>query len=413
MLITCPECQSSVSDKAIFCPHCGFPLKAQPVAPPVSFHKKRNRRRRLPNGFGQITEIRNQNLRKPFRVLVTVGKTAEGKPICKLLQPQAYFKTYSDAYSALMEYNKNPFELSKTATMSELYEKWISSYSKKVGEGNIMTTRSAWKYVAPLYDLPVRNVRVPQLKNILVNGEFIDAHGKKHITTPSVQSTLKKIFNLMFDYAVENEMTDKNYARLFKIPNEAPTEMVRDVKPHASFTADELQILWSAVNSDPIVEIILVQCYSGWRASELLHLRIADIDLSKRIMVGGAKTEAGKNRIVPIHPRVFPIVQKRYLCALKNDFEYPFYIPASDGSYRVPYYELYARQFAQTVEALGIAPHKSHDCRKTFVTRAKAVNMDEYAIKRLVGHHIQDLTERVYTDRSIEWLRTELEKIPD
>ena len=29
----------------------------------------------------------------------------------------------------------------------------------------------------------------------------------------------------------------------------------------------------------------------------------------------------------------------------------------------------------------------------------------------MAGHQIQDITERVYTDRTIEWLRTELEKI--
>ena len=43
---------------------------------------------------------------------------------------------------------------------------------------------------------------------------------------------------------------------------------------------------------------------------------------------------------------------------------------------------------------------------------AKKYNMDEFAIKRLVGHHISDLTERVYTQRSIDWLKNEIEKIP-
>ena len=56
--------------------------------------------------------------------------------------------------------------------------------------------------------------------------------------------------------------------------------------------------------------------------------------------------------------------------------------------------------------------HKGHDGRITFVTMAKKYNMDEYAIKRLVGHHIKDLTERVYTQRSIDWLKNEIEKIP-
>lgn len=37
--------------------------------------------------------------------------------------------------------------------------------------------------------------------------------------------------------------------------------------------------------------------------------------------------------------------------------------------------------------------------------------VDEYAIKYIAGHKIKDLTERVYTDRDLEWLAEELEKI--
>ena len=55
--------------------------------------------------------------------------------------------------------------------------------------------------------------------------------------------------------------------------------------------------------------------------------------------------------------------------------------------------------------------HRPHDARKTFVTRAKEYNLDEYAIKYIVGHAIEDITERVYTKRNIEWLKNEIEKI--
>lgn len=36
---------------------------------------------------------------------------------------------------------------------------------------------------------------------------------------------------------------------------------------------------------------------------------------------------------------------------------------------------------------------------------------DEYAIKYMVGHSIADITERVYTKRDPDRLRTEIEKI--
>ena len=47
-----------------------------------------------------------------------------------------------------------------------------------------------------------------------------------------------------------------------------------------------------------------------------------------------------------------------------------------------------------------------------FVTLAKKAEMDEYALKRIVGRKIDDLTDRVYTRRTFEWLISELDKIP-
>ena len=46
-----------------------------------------------------------------------------------------------------------------------------------------------------------------------------------------------------------------------------------------------------------------------------------------------------------------------------------------------------------------------------FITMAKKWKVDEYAIKYIVDHSITDLTERVYTKRDIEWLRSEMDKI--
>ena len=90
MLVKCPECELQVSDKAPACPHCGYPMKPSVKRKPRA---KNNKRRRLPNGFGQISEIKNRNLRNPFRAMVTVGKTQDGKPICKPLKPDSYFAT--------------------------------------------------------------------------------------------------------------------------------------------------------------------------------------------------------------------------------------------------------------------------------------------------------------------------------
>lgn len=144
MLIKCPECELQVSDKAAACPHCGYPMQPTVKRKP---RVKSNKRRRLPNGFGQISEIKNRNLRNPFRAMVTVGKTPEGRPICKPLKPESYFPTYNDAYAALVEYNKNPYDLEPSITVRELYDKWSEEYFKTLKvDGSIRAVTSAWAY---------------------------------------------------------------------------------------------------------------------------------------------------------------------------------------------------------------------------------------------------------------------------
>lgn len=46
MLIKCPECELQVSDKATFCPHCGYPMQ-----PDV---KQRKPRSKITNGDGSL-----------------------------------------------------------------------------------------------------------------------------------------------------------------------------------------------------------------------------------------------------------------------------------------------------------------------------------------------------------------------
>ena len=59
--------------------------------------------KKLPNGFGQITKIKG--LKKPYRVMICVGKNEQGRPISRMLQPGSYYATYEEAYNALVEYH--------------------------------------------------------------------------------------------------------------------------------------------------------------------------------------------------------------------------------------------------------------------------------------------------------------------
>ena len=410
MLTNCPECELQVSDKALSCPHCGYPItKTQSVK-----RKYNTRKKRLPNGFGQISYINNQNLRNKYRVKVPVGKTPEGKYLSKPLKPKAYFATYNEAYAALVEYNKNPYDLDDCITVQELYDRWTDSYFKSLkSDSSIRTITCAWNYCSSVYNMRVTDIRARHIKGCMEDGQAV-IRGK--LTSPSagVKSRIKSMFNLMLDYALEYELVERNYARTFAISEDIIQEKNKNYKGHMPFTEEEINILWANVANINYVDVILIQCYSGWRPQELGLIRIEDVDLENNVFYGGIKTDAGTNRAVPIHPRILELVKARYNEAIELDSDYLInctdaYNSCSSIKFT---YDKYQKRFNKIRDQLHLnQQHRAHDGRMHFITMAKKYNVDEYAIKYIVGHQIQDITERVYTKRELEWLTSEIQKI--
>ena len=350
----------------------------------------KRKRMRLPNGFGQISEIKGRRLRKPFRAMVTVGKTETGKPICKLLKPEAYFKTYNEAYEALVLYHKNPADLSHNYTMDEVFKMWYEEYKKKErSEVGTKRMETIWNHLTSLHPRKILTVKSIDLKNAI---ELED-------TSDGVKQRMKMVLNMMYDYAVMLEIVDRNYARQLKININETVD-----KPHLTYSEEEIEILWKN-KEDELTKSILIECYMGWRPNELLNIKLSDIDELEMTIIGGSKTDAGKDRIVPVADKIRPLIE--YF--IRNSKE-----TTSSGKlfYQWPSYFSYYKKYKKLLVSLGLnEDHRPHDARKTFITRAKKKGLDEFAIKRLVGHAISDITERVYTERDVSWLRTEVNKL--
>ena len=409
MLLQCPECDLQVSDKATYCPHCGYPMQSN--IKPRKPRNKNHKRRRLPNGFGQISEIKNRNLRNPFRAMITIGKTPEGRPICKPLKPESYFPTYNDAYAALVEYNKNPYDLDPSITMTELYERWLPEYEKTVSDTKAMT--SAWEYCSAVYKMRVIDVRARHIKGCMEEG-IATVKGKEQTPSATMKNKIKTLFNLMLDYALEYELVDRNYSRTFKLTDETIKEIQTVKKEHIPFTDAEMDLLWAHVDDKRYVDILLIQCYSGWRPQELGLIELEDVDLENWVFTGGMKTDAGTNRPVPIHSKIQYLVVRKYKEAEALGSQYLFNCtdPECNRKNIKLTYNRYQKGFNRIRDELNLNPaHRPHDGRKHFVTAAKKAGVDEYAIKYIVGHKISDLTEKTYTDREFDWLREEIEKI--
>ncbi len=54
----------------------------------------------------------------------------------------------------------------------------------------------------------------------ILKGEEIKANAR-------MQARIKSLFNMLFDFAVEYELADKNYARAFKVSDETRKEKMR------------------------------------------------------------------------------------------------------------------------------------------------------------------------------------------
>lgn len=353
---------------------------------------------KLPNGFGSVYKLTGKR-RKPYIARKTVSwelDEATGKVTQKYITIGCY-ETKKEAMAALVDYNNNPYDINTNKiTFEEVYEKWSDEHFEKISAGAIRTYKSAYSYCSPLYRLKMKEIRVYHLEAAIKNAKVGDA----------TKLRMKSLFNNMYRYALKNEIVDKNYAEFVEVTKKETDKK----KIHAPLTDKEIKTIYDNIDI-PFAKMVLIGIYSGWRPQELAILKVDDVDLENRTFTGGIKTEAGTNRIVPIHPAIYEYVKEYYdhAKAVNSPFLFNDAFAAS-GSYTMTY-DKYRGRFRKVMDACHLK-HRPHDLRHTFITKAKEYNVDEYCLKLIVGHAIQDITEKVYTKRTIDQLRQEIEKIP-
>lgn len=341
---------------------------------------------KLPNGYGSVYKLSGKR-RKPWGVRKTIGWEIDKDGNTKQKYANiGYFETRQLALQALANYNENPYDLkTDTITFSEVYEKWSNEHFETIVPSAIRTWKSAYNHCPQLHTMRMKDIRVIHLEQAIQKARVGDA----------TKSRMKSLFNLIYKYAMKHEIVDKDYAALcnsFK-PAEA-------TKPIVVFSNEEIQLLWDNIDFS-FVDMILIGIYSGWRPQELSILQIKDIDLKNKTMIGGLKTDAGKNRCVPIHDKILDLVKKRY------NPENTFLFADDSGNMT---YDKYRTRFKKVMEKLKLK-HRPHETRHTFITLAKQHEVDEYCLKLIAGHAIQDITEKVYTHRTLEQLNNEINKI--
>lgn len=332
---------------------------------------------RLPNGYGSI--IKNKgNRRKPYQVRITRGWDDDGKQLYSTL---GWFEKREEAIIALSEYNSSPYDIeANKETFTDVFEKWKLEHYTKVSDNAIVNYNLAYKYCKAIHKMRFKDIRLTHLQAI------IDNCGKGYPT----RKIIKALMNQLFSFAIKNDIVEKKYSQYVDVgQNEGKVNR----KP---FTKEEIKKLFDNVDKLEWTDTVLIMIFSGLRVGELLDLKIENIHLEERYMIGGLKTKAGINRIIPINKKIEPFIRKYY------NPENEYLITNFKGN-KMQYSNYRREKFDNVMEKLKMK-HNPHECRHTFASLMDSAGANKLCLKRIIGHSSQDITEDVYTHKTIEEL---------
>ena len=204
---------------------------------------------------------------------------------------------------------------------------------------------------------------------------------------------MKALGTSLWRYAMETDIVDRNYADYLYIRKEEQAQK-------QAFTKEQLATMWSRLPEHPNLKYILLLCYTGMRLGELLTAKTENYHPNEGYFIAGIKTKAGKDRIIPISPKLSPFFR---------DFaKGPYLFTGSAMSEKKFRNEL----FYPALQAIDMdllkedASHvyTPHCCRHTFATLMKDVNAPATDKQKLIGHSKFEMTAH-YTHTDIESLR--------
>ena len=359
--------------------------------------KKRKKRMRLPNGIGSVHHINDGKARRrPYRARVPSHIEFDkdtGKATQKYITI-GYFEKEADAIEALFEYRKSPYTLeASVCTFADVFEMWKAKKYPTISESGQFGYNSAYKNSAPLHKMKMRDIRTLHMEHIMQNieGGF------------QVQSRLKTFWGQLFKYAIEHDLIQKNYSEFVK------TRDKDEGTKRTAISPEDRAKLWEAIDAgDHNAEIVMIYIYTGMRPSELLEVEKANVDLNARIMIGGKKTEAGRNRRIPIHTCIMPFVSR--LMQTEGKFLVTETIEPKIGK-AIPRVRYLTYYWNPLMERLGLKEYTPHYCRHTCATLLREAEVPEDLRKLILGHKNEDITDR-YTHHPDEMLVKAIDMIP-
>ena len=374
--MTCIKCKKEIEDGSIYCRFCG---KKQTETPKPKALKRAN-------GTGTITKLPGRR-KKPWCVRVTIESNGVRKRVVA-----GCYERKTDALIELERINNlGGLPEFHNITVSAARELWMEKHYDSLSESGRTNYNTAWGH----FPDHIKKMKLSEIKAYHIQS-VIDAAVNKGLSCSSCQK-IKQLASQLCQWAMQNDVIDKNYAQFVEINAPAST-------PREPFTGEELNKIWAYYkkSSDITAGIILLLCHTGLRMDELLSMK--KTDYFNGCLHGGSKTEKGMNRSVPVPDVMLPIIDA--MLAEKGD-----YIVSNSCGEKFDPKNWRNRRYYKALEAAGfteeiIKRRTPHSCRHTYATLCARQKMDEKALQDILGHEDITTTKNIYTHTDEEYLKS-------
>lgn len=288
-----------------------------------------------------------------------------------------YYERKTDAIEALEKLSGRSLDDRYNMTFSAVFDGWKEEHYKEVGKKGIEGYNRAYKVFTPLHNVKFRDLRTKDFQSVL--DKYMD---KSHSTV----SKYKQLITQMSQWAIREEICTTNFAKFTRLPE-------KEKKEKEIFT--DLEIEKIKKDGSEAARIILMLLATGMRIGELFSLRIEDYHES--YVVGGSKTDTGRNRVIPIRP--------------EGREHFAYFASIADGPMLLSGYtgqKIYAnyrnRDYYPLLDRLGIERKTPHALRHTYTSRAVKEGMPPEILQKILGHADYSTTANVYTHIDIDTL---------
>lgn len=371
----CVKCSASLPDDAAFCHVCGKRQDQEPT---------RARAKRRGNGSGSVYRGKNGK----WTAEVTVGYDDAGGKLHRKKRTRSGFATKKEAMEFIPELRAMPSQRREKSkpTFKDVFSVMMANH--EAGKSTKDCYHAAFGHFAPLHFVQFDEIGIDDLQ------ECIDEcqNGKR------TKQNMKVLASLMYKYAVPRGYTAEkiNLGSYLKAKGDAGTG-------REAFTPAEVEQIRSAAAAFPPVpyaNYVYAHIYIGYRTLEFVSARVEDYDSAENTIRGGIKTEAGKNRVITLSPKIADMVR-----GIVADRKSGPIFPDQNGEFFTT--GRYRKVFNEVLKAAGITRQgiTPYSCRHTFATMLMRVadGSDKEKIQ-LMGHTSAIMTAH-YQHPELEDLR--------